>query len=761
MHESSPPSSEPRSRDAQLRESEGHESEARDSQAGDSLACDGSLRESKSVYPVAAGPSLTDTGTRVLKAADTFAVFNRFGDIQPFGAGEQGLYHDGTRYLSRLHLRLGRDRFLLLSSSVRENNLVLSVNLMNPDTVDARGQPIAHGTVHVNRSIFLRSGVHHERISVTNYGIGAVDLDLVLEYGADFVDLFEVRGTKRPRRGQLLPAKVTENQVSLEYLGLDEGLRRLRLCFDGPGAKRLTEREAVFSLHLGPQETRSLSLAALCEEGTTERALVGYEAAFATAERELSRQEREFCEIGSSNDEVNVWIRRSLADLRMMITEKETGPYPYAGVPWFSTSFGRDGIITALQALWVTPELARGVLRFLAQEQAQEFDGKSDAEPGKILHETRSGEMARLGEIPFGRYYGSIDSTPLFVLLAAEYFESTGDRETITALWPAIERALGWIDRYGDRDGDGFVEYARQSEDGLEQQGWKDSQDSVFHADGAPARGPIALCEVQGYVYAAKRGASLLAQALGHGELSTRLAREAQELRERFDKAFWCDDLNTYALALDGEKRPCRVRTSNAGHCLFTGIALPERAPRIAEQLLSREMFSGWGVRTLATSEARYNPMAYHNGSVWPHDNALVADGLARYGFKDHALRIVSGLFHASLFVDLHRLPELFCGFERQPGDGPTLYPVACAPQAWAAAAVCLLLRSCLGLSVHARERRVEFDRPVLPEFIDYLSVRRLRVGEQTLDLEIRRYSHDVAINLLSPDRGVRIAILK
>jgi len=711
-------------------------------------------------FPVGATSSLTDTGTRVLKAGDTFVVANRFGDIQPFGLGQQGLYHDGTRFLSRLHLRLPRDRLLLLSSSVRENNLLLSVDLMNPDTEDRAGQRVPHGTLHANRSIFLQSGVYYERLQVTNYGQAAVDVEFVYEFAADFVDLFEVRGTQRARRGSAASPVVGSADVSLQYDGLDGLSRRTRLAFSEPPL-RLTGGEAVFRLHLGAQERRTLFVTIACESGEAPRETPTYAEAFEQVEAGLSRQQAAACQIQSSNEQFNVWVERSLADLRMMTTEKETGHYPYAGVPWFSTTFGRDGIITALQALWVDPDLAKGVLTFLAREQALELDDASDAEPGKILHETRSGEMARLGEIPFGRYYGSIDSTPLFVMLAAEYLDATGDSETIVQLWPAIERALDWIDRYGDRDGDGFVEYARRTEAGLEQQGWKDSHDSVFHADGSPAEGPVALCEVQGYVYAAKLGASRLAAGLGHEALGRRLEEQAEELRQRFDAAFWCDDLGTYALALDGRKRPCRVRSSNAGHCLFTGIALPERAPRVADQLLSEEMFSGWGVRTLASNEVRYNPMAYHNGSIWPHDNAILAQGLARYGFKEHALRIVSGLFHASLFVDLHRLPELFCGFPRQPGEGPTLYPVACAPQAWAAAAVCLLLRACLGLRVKGKERRVELDAPTLPDFVDYLSLRRLRVGDQSLDLEIRRYSHDVAINRISPDRTVRLAVLK
>jgi len=318
-----------------------------------------------------------------------------------------------------------------------------------------------------------------------------------------------------------------------------------------------------------------------------------------------------------------------------------------------------------------------------------------------------------------------------------------------------------WLDRHGDSDGDGFVEYGRRSADGLIQQGWKDSNDSVFHADGKLASGPIALCEVQGYVYAARKGMSLLAAELGHTQLSERFESEAAALRQRFDDAFWCDDLSTYALALDGKKQPCRVRSSNAAHCLYTGIALPERATLLREQLLTNEMFSGWGVRTLSSREVRYNPMSYHNGSIWPHDNAIAAEGIAAYGYRDEALAILSGLFGASQHVDLNRLPELYCGFPRRPGQGPTLYPVACSPQAWAAGSVFLLLKAVLGMDVNALTQRVTFRSPSLPEFLDELWLRNLRVGRASVDLHLQRHPGDVGVTVLQKTGDVQIVTLR
>ena len=370
---------------------------------------------------------------------------------------------------------------------------------------------------------------------------------------------------------------------------------------------------------------------------------------------------------------------QSAADLAMLMTDTPQGSYPYAGIPWYSTTFGRDGLVTALQMLWWRPDMARGVLQRLAAYQAKTTDPLANSEPGKILHEMRRGEMAALREVPFGLYYGSVDSTPLFVLLAGLYAERTGDDATIAVLWPAIEAALNWIDGPGDPDRDGFVEYKRATEQGLANQGWKDSHDAIFHADGQLAEGDIALAEVQGYVYAAKRQTARMARRLGREAFALKLDAEATRLAERFEAAFWCPEIETYALALDGAKNPCRVRTSNAGQVLFSGIAGSDRAACVAAGLMQPKFKVGefpHGER-----RTRYNPMSYHNGSVWPHDNALIALGLARYGAKRSIETLFEGLFSAATYMDLGRLPELFCGFKRQRGYGSTLYPVACLPR--------------------------------------------------------------------------------
>jgi glycogen debranching enzyme len=710
-------------------------------------------------YILASSARLSEQN-RVLKHGDTFAVFDRFGDIHRIGRGERGLYHGGTRHLSRLELRLLGSRPLLLSSTIREDNGMLTVDLTNPDVAVDGQVVLARDQVHVFRACFLWKGICYERLRLRNYALQPVDVSFDLMFEADFADVFEVRGMMRKRRGELLAPELGPDHVHFRYRGLDDRIRRTTvwLC---PRPGEMDAYRARFHDRILPHEDKSYYVTVCCDCAVERSTLLPFpEAAEASAE-ELASLRRHQTLLETSNGQFNDWLNRSSADLQLMTTRTPHGEYPYAGVPWFSTVFGRDGIITALECLWVNPELARGVLGYLGAHQAQVDDPAVDAEPGKILHETRQGEMAALGEIPFGRYYGSVDATPLYIVLAGAYYERTADLPFLRTIWHNIEAALKWIDCWGDVDGDGFVEYRRRSAKGLAVQGWKDSFDSVFHTDGTLAEGPVALCEVQGYVYAAKRAAAQIAAALGDAEQAASLTQQAEQLRQRFLEAFWCEDISTYAIALDGQKQPCRVRTSNPGHCLFTGIAPPEHAVRVARTLLDEASFSGWGVRTVAMTEERYNPMSYHNGSVWPHDNAILAAGLARYGMSQAVLQIAKGLFDASYFLDLHRMPELFCGFVRRPGEGPTLYPVACAPQSWAAAAVFSLLGSLLGLSIDAPRRQICLKRSVLPDVLNRVWIRNLQVGEATVDLALQRFPIDVGIELLRREGEVEIVVLK
>ncbi|MBC7839407.1 MAG: amylo-alpha-1,6-glucosidase [Nitrospiraceae bacterium] len=709
---------------------------------------------------IVASSSLTDEHIEVLKQGDTFGLFDRYGDIHSLRTGSEGLYHEGTRFLSRFELTMNGERPLLLSSTVKEDNVLLNVDLMNPDMTYEGQVEVTRGALHVSRTRFLWHGLCFERLRIHNYNLLPIPVRLSISVGADFADLFEVRGTKRNRRGRRLETVTSKDGISLGYEGLD-GVDRWVTVRCAPAPTTVLPNEILCDTLLPAGEIVQWEITISCDINRRVKCDLSYERALVAVEQALHSAKADDCLIMTSNEQFNGWLNRSLADLHMMVSDTPDGPYPYAGVPWFSTPFGRDGIITAFEFLWVNPTITRGVLAYLAVTQATEVIPEQDAEIGKILHETRKGEMAALNEIPFGRYYGSIDATPLFIMLAGAYYERTGDQAFIAQIWPNIERALQWIDHAGDLDGDGFVEYSRRSKDGLVHQGWKDSQDSVFHADGRSAEGPIALCEVQGYVFAAKRGAAQLALALGYPEQAKRLLKDAAKLRTQFERSFWCNDLSSYALALDGAKQPCRVKTSNAGHCLWTGIADYKHGMRTAKTLVGGDMFNGWGVRTVAASEDRYNPMAYHNGSVWPHDNALIAAGMASYGFKQGALKILSGLFEASQFLELHRLPELFCGFSRRSGEGPTLYPVACSPQTWSSVAVFLLLQSCLGLRIDAPHACLTFSQPVLPPFLKHIEIKNLRIGDATVDLSLEGHAKDVGINILRREGRVEIVVTK
>jgi glycogen debranching enzyme len=714
-----------------------------------------SPRAPHSVHP---GRDAIDDSVRVLKHGETFAVFDRHGDATPTGRSSSGLYHDGTRHLSHLTLHVCGDRPLLLKSTLTYDNLVLAVDLTNPD-VSEQGGPEAD-TVHAFRGKLLRDGVMHEVLRLTNHGLEPVRLQIMWRFGADFADIFEVRGSHRARRGTPLGAEVASDQVTLGYRGLD-GVVRKTIVRARPQPTRAGADSIRFDVTLAPKQETSIELDVICQ-GERTPALIHpgrWEPAYRAVTGERSAARARSATLFSDNPLFNRWIDRSLADFYMMVTETEHGPYPYAGIPWYNTVFGRDGLWTALFTAWLDPAVARGVLDYLAATQADRRDDTRDAEPGKIVHEIRRGEMAALGEIPFQKYYGTIDATPLFVILAGVYFRRTGDVETIKRLWPSIERALAWIDGDGDLDHDGFLEYARRSMHGLVQQGWKDSEDSVFHADGTIAPGPIALCEVQGYAFAARRAGAQLARALGYDVRADQLELDADALRVRFEEAFWCEHLGTYALALDGEKRRCAVLASNAGHCLWSGIASPERARRVADALLSDEMFSGWGVRTVGRLEMRYNPMSYHDGSVWPHDSAICAAGLARYGFAREAARIWSALFDASVFMDLNRLPELICGFSRKAGQGPTLYPVACSPQAWSSASAFGLVQAALGLEIDAPARRVRLASPWLPAWLGWLDVRDLAIGDARIDLRVRRDGDGCAVDVLRNDGDLDLIV--
>ncbi|MGQ0653125.1 MAG: amylo-alpha-1,6-glucosidase [Betaproteobacteria bacterium] len=703
--------------------------------------------------------SLAASSRRTLKHDATFAMFDEYGDVVGVERDPAGVFHRDTRHLSLLRFTLEGHRPLVLSSTVQLDNMMLDVDLTNPDFFRDDKLLLAKDTFHVSRAKFLWQACAYELFVVTSYSAERRRLRFALDFDADFADLFEIRGFVRRRRGAIAARVVGGTEVEFSYASLDGVPRSTRVCF-GRAPTLLEPQRAEFDLDIESRARVARAVTVHCVQGAPPPAERRFFAVRRAARRTFAAARADAPAMETSNAAFNSVLQRSGSDLAMLVNETPHGPYPSAGVPWFSTAFGRDGILTAIELLAVAPDVSRGVLRFLAAHQAEREDPDADMEPGKILHEMRDCELARLGEVPFGRYYGSVDSTPLFVVLAGMYWARTQDVETIDAIWPNVLRALAWIERYGDRDGDGFVEYDRRRETGLRNQGWKDSDDSVFHADGRLAPLPIALCEVQGYVHLAYRAASLLARDRGDASLAGELGARATALHVRFEKAFWCEALGTYALALDGEKQPCRVRSSNAGQLLFCGIAAPERGARLARQLMGADFFTGWGLRTLSSREKRYNPTSYHNGSVWPHDNALIALGMARYGYQQAAQRVTDALFDAATHMHLRRLPELFCGFDRKRGKAPTLYPVACAPQAWAAVAPYALIQACLGLEIDGRTSRVALHRPCLPWALEWLTIRRLQVGSGRIELMLRRQGDSVAVNLLSREGAADVEVM-
>src|SRR5438132_5504231 len=702
--------------------------------------------------------ALTSRLRRILKHGDSFIVLDSHGDIGATAGGTDGLFHCDTRFLSNLELRVQGMAPLLLGSSIRDDNTVFSVDLTNPDIYENDRIVLERDTLHIVRTTFLWHATAYQRLAVKNHGDRPIAIQLAVGFGNDFADLFEVRGTRRQRRGKSRSYTVDAGEVLLEYQGLDNELRSTRVLFD-PAPTRLSDRAASYRVMLGSKQSLAIFVRIECNPAEVSRSPRFFRAMVASR-RALKAATRHSATVQTSNDVFNEVLCRAMADLYMLITDTPQGPYPYAGIPWYSTTFGRDGLITALEMLWLDPRVARGVLKRLAAYQAEAVDPLNDAEPGKILHEMRGGEMAALREVPFAQYYGSVDSTSLFVLLAGLYVERTGDEATLAELWPAIEAALRWIDGPGDPDKDGFVEYQRATEQGLANQGWKDSFDAIFHADGQLAEGYIALAEVQGYVFAGKRLAARCARRLGLIDPAGQLATEAEALAERFEQAFWCEELGTYAVALDGAKQPCRVRTSNAGQLLFTGIVGADRARLVAADLMSQKFFSGWGIRTVARGEARYNPMSYHNGSIWPHDNALIALGFARYGLKHSVAHLFHGVFDTASYMDLRRLPELFCGFRRERHRGPVLYPVACAPQAWASGAAFTMLEAALGLEFDAARGEIRLRDPRLPEFLNEVVLRDLKLGPSSVDLRLRRHGEEVSLEVLRTRGQIQVSIV-
>ena len=693
-------------------------------------------------YYIRTSSAATDLPRLVVKCDDAFFVADHHGDFPELPDSEFGFYVGGTRFLRSLEVWVHGQRPLPLNAAVSDDGRQVAVDLTNPD--------LSHGDILVLQGRLLRlarrltlapTGLT-ELLTIESFSPDPHELVLTWHFVADFADVFEVRGMVRERRGELQPPRTEDGTARLAYRGLDGVLRATTLRFD-PRPEKVTPGFARHRLVVPPGEAVEIQLTVETAEGE----------ASPSVSMPCDGDPPSSVRVATASASFDEWLARAWADLRMLTTRTPHGRIAYGGIPWFVAPFGRDSIITALQHLPFDPDLARGTLRFLAAHQGREDDEFTDQKPGKIMHEYRHGEMAACREIVFIPYYGSVDATPLFLMLVAEYLRWTDDRALLRELLPSIEAALGWLDRSE------YVTYASRSARGLVNQGWKDSHDAIMHEDGEPAVGPIALVEVQGYKYAALRGVADILEAEGRADEARKRREAAESLRKDFLHDFWMEDEGYCALALDGEGVPCRVISSNPAHALWTGIVPPGQAERIAKRLLGRDMFSGWGVRTLSQRMRRYNPMSYHNGSVWPHDTGIAAVGLRRYGFTDDFMTIATGLFEAAQYCDGRRLPELFCGFPRVSGYGPTPYPVACSPQAWAAGVVSQLLGEMLGLEPDARENRLTFRSPILPEWLPWVEVRGLRVGQSRLDVVVTRGREGAAVEVLERHGGAEIVV--
>lgn len=681
-----------------------------------------------------------------LKDADTFLLADALGDIQ--GSGD-GLFTDDTRILSRFELDVAGRRPSLLGAAINQDNTLFTAHLTNRPLPALGEGSIPQGVIHIERNRFLSGSRLYERIALTNFSEHDAQLPLKFVFAADFADIFEVQGQARAKRGEVLPPLVGERTVELSYRGLDEIVRATKIEFS-LHPQSISPHQAEFSVSLKRGESTEFFIEVGARDGgspTRERFNQASERVSVDMQARLGGG----ASITTSGRLFNQWLDRSRSDLALLTTALPTGLYPYAGIPWFATQFGRDAIITALQTLWLNPQLAAGVLNFLASTQAQEDSAFRDSQPGKIMHETRRGEMAALREVPFGRYYGGVDTTPLFVMLAGAYEERTGNRSMVDSIWNALLAATAWIERRLDNSPTGFLDYAAGEKTGLVNQSWKDSRDSMFHADGCFPKGPVAVVEVQGYAYAALKAMAELSSRRGDGTRSSAWLQRAEGLRRAIEDRFWVPDMNFYAIALDGDGAQCKVYGSDAGHLLFCGVPSAERGAQVTAHLLSSRFCSGWGIRTLAEGQARYNPMSYHNGSIWPHDTALCAAGISRYGGRENVIQILSDVFEAANHFNM-RLPELYCGFPRVAGQSPVPYPVACLPQAWSSATPFMLLQASLGVRIDGQRNEIHVERPTLPIGIESLTVQGLPINDAHINLEFHRLGADVVV---APSRHV------
>lgn len=709
-------------------------------------------------------PGDVQEATEVLKEGQLFITSLPNGFIPCSNRGELGLYYRDTRFLDCFEIFLEETEPILLSSTTRDSHFA-QIELTNKEIIkDHIHLPLQ--TLHLRLFRVLEDAMY-QRLRIINFSSCAVELGLRMHFRADFRDVFEVRGIPREKRGELLPSFEIDDGFVLAYRGLDDIERYTEIRFS-PAPDKVHLRSgcgsALFRLVLPPKKKVYVyqQITPIVEEKKRHyraaggKIMISFSRAAESQAKSYARWKRECTFFQSDNTLLNQMLERGITDLRALSTHyPKWGTIIEAGIPWYAVPFGRDALITSWQTLIVNPEIARNSLYFLARLQGKKDDPWRDEKPGKILHEIRWGEMASCGEIPHTPYYGSVDSTLWFIILMGELVRWTGNRSIAEELSGALDMAMLWCEKYGDLDGDGYIEYRRESARGLTNQGWKDSWDSLVDRNGVIPKGPIALVEVQGYYYQALKEGAYLYRLLGREEDARKCEQKAAQLQQQFIRDFWLPEEENLAYALDGEKHPIPTTVSNPGHCLFTGILPPELAHKVAKRLFQPDMYSGWGIRTMSNQEVAYNPMSYHNGSVWPHDNAIIAKGLRRYNYLNLLERLATGLYQAALSFPYYRLPELFCGFTRRGTSGPVHYPIACDPQAWAVGAVYQILHCLLGIT--STGEGVFISKPMLPEWINELYVRNMAVGRGKVDLEFTRKEGKTYCNVIDIKGPVRI----
>ncbi|MYL18658.1 amylo-alpha-1,6-glucosidase [Halobacillus litoralis] len=693
---------------------------------------------------------------RVIKSNDVFLLTDKAGNIPLNHTYGLGLYTKDTRFLSQFDIQINGEDLVLLSSEADDNSRNEFI-LTNPHMEEDGEIKLWRESIEVKRTRFIVDGVWYESIKLKSYYPEGVSFQTSIHFNVDFADMFIVRGFQNGKTGSITEREMTDHSYTYHYLGADDLKRSTTITWNREAASVDEDGHLYFDFSLRHGEEEEIVLTIVPEVGEEAKGIDDIE----TASKKLLDSQRKWdastAKVKTDLHPLQKLIDRGLDDLHILQTDLGYGSFPVAGLPWFGVPFGRDSLIAALQLLPLNPEIAEGTLRTMARYQGTTVDTWRDEQPGKIMHELRFGELANTNQVPFTPYYGSIDSTPLFLVLLVEYVKWTGNKELVKDLWENMEAALNWIDEYGDRDNDGFVEYFQEAGKGIANQGWKDSGDSIVHNDGRYAEAPIALAEVQGYVYQAKMGLADVYKSMGFQAKGEILVDQCRALQSNFERAFWMEDKQYFAIALDKDKKQVGTMTSNPGHVLSTGILFEHRTQQVAETLISDRLFSGYGVRTMAEGEAGYNPMSYHDGSVWPHDNSMILLGLGRCKHFEEASVIMNGLVKAADHFEYNRLPELFCGYSDNRGR-PVHYPVACSPQAWAAGTPLTFIPSLLGLFPNVLEGTVDI-HPNLLDGMNELHIDTMRLGDGHISFIIRRGEHENEVEVTQNTTGLTINV--